>query len=127
LALHSVICDCGLTYKVLQRAAVERDDDRREEWMEDMRMHHIGRQLVMVDETSKDDRMIYRHYGYAPAGHRATVYANFVRGERYSMVAALSMDGYETMAVVLGSVDGESFYNFIVDDVVSFLLVVCDI
>jgi hypothetical protein len=37
------------------------------------------------------------------------------------------MDGYEAMAVVLGSVDGESFYNFIVDDVVSFLLVICDI
>jgi hypothetical protein len=80
LALHSVICDCGLTYKVLQRAAAERDDDQREEWMEDMRMHHIGRQLVMVDEMSKDDRTIYCHYGYAPTGCCATVHANFMRG-----------------------------------------------
>jgi hypothetical protein len=43
------------------------------------------------------------------------------------MIAALSMDGYEAMAVVPGSVDGESFYNFIVDNVVSFLLVIHDI
>jgi hypothetical protein len=43
------------------------------------------------------------------------------------MVAALSMDGYEAMAVVLGSLDRESFYNFIVDDVVSFLSVIHDI
>jgi hypothetical protein len=85
-----------------------------------MRMHHIGRQLVIVDEMSKDDQTIYCHYGYAPAGCRATVHANFVRGERYSMVAALSMDGYEAMAVVPGSVDEESFYNFIVDDVVGY-------
>jgi hypothetical protein len=119
--------DWGLTYKVLRRAAAEKDDDQREEWMEDLRMHHIGCQLVMVDETSKDDQTIYCHYGYAPAGRRATVHANFMRGEHYSMVAALSMDGYEAMAVVPGSVDGESFYNFIVDDVVSFLLVIRDI
>jgi hypothetical protein len=44
-----------LTHKVLGRAAAERDDDWREEWMEDMRMHHIGYQLVMVDGMSKDD------------------------------------------------------------------------
>jgi hypothetical protein len=37
----------------------ERDDDWREEWMEDMRMHHIGYQLVMVDKMSKDDQTIY--------------------------------------------------------------------
>jgi transposase len=30
-ALHSIIHDCGLTYKALQRAAAERDDDWREE------------------------------------------------------------------------------------------------
>jgi hypothetical protein len=123
-ALHSIIHDCGLTYKVFQRAAAERDDDWREEWMEDMRMCHIGRQLVMVDETSKDDQMIYRHYGYVPAGCRVTIHANFMRGEHYSMVAALSMDGYEAMAVVPGSVDRENFYDFIVDDVVSFLFFV---
>jgi hypothetical protein len=71
--------------------------------------------------------MIYYHYGYAPAGHRATIHANFVRGECYSMVAALSIDRYKAMVVVLESVDGESFYNFIVDDVVSVLLVIHDI
>jgi hypothetical protein len=34
------------------------------------------------------------------------------------MVAALSLDGYEAVDVVPGSVDGEGFLNFIVDDVV---------
>jgi hypothetical protein len=79
--------------------------------MEDMRMHHIGCRLVIVDEMSKDDQMIYCHYCYAPAGHCATIHANFVRGEYYSLVAALSMDGYEdeAMVVIPGSVDGESF------------------
>jgi hypothetical protein len=59
-ALHNNIHDAKLTYKILQRAAAEQNDDlREEEWMEDMWMHHIARQLVMVDETSKDNWTIY--------------------------------------------------------------------
>jgi hypothetical protein len=46
----------------------------------------------------------------------AIIHANFVRGEHYSMAAALLIDEYEAMVVVPGSVDGESFYHFIVDD-----------
>ncbi|KAJ3764872.1 hypothetical protein FB446DRAFT_600811, partial [Lentinula raphanica] len=57
-----------------------------------------------VDETSKDDRTIYRHYGRAVSGQRATISANFVRGERFSLVAALSIQGYEACRVVPGSV-----------------------
>ena len=34
------------------------------------------------------------------------------------MVAALSLDGYESVHVVPGSVDGEEFLDFIVNDVV---------
>ncbi|KAJ3915645.1 hypothetical protein F5877DRAFT_2646, partial [Lentinula edodes] len=59
----------------------------------------------VVDKTSKDDRTIYRHYGRAPSGSRATIPAQFVRGDRYSIVAAMSINGYETCRVVPGSVD----------------------
>jgi len=47
-----------------------------------------------------------------------TIHANFVRGDRYSLVAALSVDGYEVMSVVQGSVDVDSFFHFIMHDVV---------
>jgi hypothetical protein len=86
--------------------------------MVEMKLHHIASQLVMVDETSKDDHTIYQHYGRAPAGHRAMIHANFVRGEQYSLVAALLLNGYEALSVVVGSVDGDSFFDFIVNDVV---------
>jgi hypothetical protein len=74
--------------------------------------------MVFVDETSKDERTIYRHYGCSITGGRATISANFVQGARYSMVATLSLDGYEAVGVVPGSVDGESFLSFIVNDMV---------
>jgi hypothetical protein len=34
------------------------------------------------------------------------------------MIAALSLDGYEGVHVVPGSVDGEEFLDFIINDVV---------
>jgi hypothetical protein len=80
----------------------------------------MASQMVFIDETSKDERTIYRHYGHSIAGTRATISANFVQGERYSMATALSLDGYEAVCIVLGSVDREEFLDFIVNDVVRF-------
>lgn len=117
-ALHLNICDAGISYKLLRRAAAERDEDFRQEWKQDVNAHYTASQMVFVDETSKDDRTIYRHYGRSVVGRRATINANFMRGERYSLVAALSLDGYEAVRAVLGSVDGEEFLDFIVNEVV---------
>jgi transposase len=117
-ALFENIRDAGITYKLLRRAAAERDDDARTEWMEEVNSQFVAQQLVFVDESSKDDRTIYRHYGRAPAGVRATIHANFVRGDRYSIAAALSLQGYEAVRVVEGALDGAEFLDFIVQDLV---------
>ena len=112
------IRDAGMTFKLLRRAAAERDDELRQDWMNDVNTHFVASQMIFVDESSKDDRTIYRHYGRSPAGQRAVISANFVRGDRFSIVAGLSLDGYEAMRVVPGSVDSETFLDFIVHDVV---------
>ena len=117
-ALHLNICDAGITYKLLCKAAAECNEDLCQEWMQDVNKHFVASQMVFVDKTSKDDQTIYWHYGQSAAGRCATISANFVRGERFSMVAALSLDGYECVHVVLGSVDGEEFLDFIVNIVV---------
>jgi transposase len=124
-ALHLNIRDAGISFKLLRRAAAERDEDLRQEWKNEVNAHFMASQMVFVDETSKDDRTIYRHYGRSVVGRRATINANFVRGERYSMVAALSLDGYEAVRVVPGSVDGEEFLDFITNDVVCSTVSLC--
>jgi len=43
------------------------------------------------------------------------------------MIAALSLDGYEGVCVVLGSVDGEEFLDFIINDVVHHYMFYLDI
>jgi transposase len=38
-ALHMNICNAGITYKLLRRAAAERDEDLRQEWKQDVDAH----------------------------------------------------------------------------------------
>ena len=83
-------------------------------------------QFVVLDESSKDGRTLYRRYGRAPAGCRASSSATapLERGTRYSILPALTVDGYITCIAaraVEGSiqVDGLEFFDFVVEDVVS--------
>jgi transposase len=116
--LHDSIRDAGLSYKLLRRRAVERDEGVREQWKEDVRINFVAAQMVWTDESSKDDRTIYRHYGRAPTGQRAVIDAQFVRGQRYSILPAMTIDGYISTRIVPESVQGADFFDFIVEDVV---------
>jgi hypothetical protein len=52
------------------------------------------------------------------SGERADFIDNFVRGDRYSMVAAITSGGYIATRVVLGSFDAVEFREFISEQVV---------
>ena len=84
-----------------------------------MQAQYSAGMIVAVDESSKDDRTIFRIYGRSPANSRAVIDAPFVRGERWSVVAALTTMGYLGYRAVSGSVDAFEFFDFIVQDIVS--------
>ncbi|KAI0062011.1 hypothetical protein BV25DRAFT_1804463 [Artomyces pyxidatus] len=89
----------GLTLKLLHKIARERDEARRAEWRE------------------MNDRTTGRRRGRALIGHRADISHPFVRGERYSLVAAISVSGYIAARALPGSVDSFSFFDFIAEEV----------
>jgi transposase len=118
-AIDQLLRDAGLTYKMLQKAAIERDEFHRDEFRNWVSANLVASMIVTADESSKDDHTIFRWWGRSARGDRAIVESNFVCGERYSIVAAISIDGYEAVRVVDGSVDSAEFFDFIVEDVVS--------
>ena len=63
--------DAGLSYKLVRKAAAERDEKAREAWRAYVARNYVPSMMVFVDETSKDNRTIYCHYGRAVLGHRA--------------------------------------------------------
>lgn len=121
-ALAAHLRDVGLSRKRLRKVAAERDEERRTDWQATVQANLRADQVVALDETSKDDRTIYRHYGRAPRGQRATMRVPFKRGQRWSVVAGLSIEGYEAYRAVPGSVDAFEFLNFVIEDVVSTAL-----
>ena len=80
-----------------------------------------GSEFIFVDETSKDERTWACHYGRAMSGACASLSDVFVHGDWYSLVAAMTIDGYITADVVEGSYDRELFYAFITQQVVCYL------
>ena len=96
---------------------------RREEYKASVRnpehFSGTGEEFVTVDESSKNEHDVARRYGRAASGHEADLIDPFVCGVRYSLVAAMSTNGYIATQVVEGSYDSFSFFDFIVEDVVS--------
>jgi transposase len=119
-ALQDNLEKAGLTRKILHKIASERDEERRAEFMHSIRndFSGTGDEFVMVDESSKNEHSIARRYGHSPAGRTADLVDPFIRGQRYSLVAAMSKCGYIATHVIPGSFDSFAFFDFIVEDVV---------
>ncbi|KAG2337519.1 hypothetical protein BDR05DRAFT_831311, partial [Suillus weaverae] len=91
--------EAGLTQKLLHKLAAERDEERWHEWKD------------------KNEIMWARQYGRAMAGRRAALTDVFVRGYHYSLIAAITMEGYMAAHVVEGSFD----YEFIATKVLPYM------
>ncbi|KAH7917679.1 hypothetical protein BV22DRAFT_990757, partial [Leucogyrophana mollusca] len=67
-ALHDNLQGLGLTYKLLQRMAAERDEVARAARCADILGHITTEQVITIDESSKDGRTMFRKRGRAPQG-----------------------------------------------------------
>jgi transposase len=118
------LAEAGLTRKILHKIAQERDELLRQEWKDSIRTNFQGdgSEFVCVDETSKNELSYARRFGRSLAGERAHLTDVFVRGDRYSLVAAVTTEGYIAAHAVEGSFDSFEFYNFVAEQVVSGFL-----
>ena len=92
-------------------------------------MYQIGieystEQLIFVDETSKDERSVSRLYGYSYVNNRANKKVVFIRGKRYTILPALTIDGFIAAEIMEGSCDKDKFRTFIITQVVIIYLVI---
>ena len=114
------LTEAGLTRKILHKIAAERDELLRQEWHDSIRTNFQGArsEFVCLDETSKNELSYARRYGRSLAGERAHLTDVFVRGDRYSLVAAVTKEGYIAAHAVEGSFDSFEVYNFVAEQVV---------
>jgi transposase len=124
-ALHDNLRDLGITHKKLRKVAAERDDAYRAEWLHNVLTNYTADQMVFLDESSKDGHTLFHQYGRAPIGQTPQESMIHDRGIRYSILPALTLDGYIAIRVVEGSIDGGEFFDFVVNGVPTALLWNC--
>jgi hypothetical protein len=85
-------------------------------------MNYKPEQLIFLDESSKDERSLTRYYGYAIANARARKSCVFLRGKRYTILPALSLDGILAVDIMEGSCTKDRFSEFVLSQLVSILI-----
>ncbi|KAF7371777.1 Tc1-mariner class transposase [Mycena venus] len=118
-ALQQSLDRTGLTRKLLHKIAVEREVERRRDFLYTIqhKFSGTGREFVTIDESSKNEHDVAPRYGRAPIGMPADFEDVFVRGVCYTLVAAMGIDGYIAQRVIEGSLDSFGFFDFIVEEV----------
>jgi hypothetical protein len=74
---------------------------------------------VWLDESSVDDRTNQRRNGWALLGRVCVRRDTFIRGQRFSVLPALTVDGIIALDIFEGSVTKDQFIQFIQDQIVS--------
>lgn len=78
--------------------------------------------LMFADEAARDRRTSSRRKGWSPVGKRCVQRRFFVRGQRYSILPILTLDGIITYDIIPGSVTTALFLKFLRELVVRGLL-----
>ena len=112
-ALHRL----ALSRKQISREALERDELLRATWQ--AAYSHIPKEsFLWLDESSIDNLTNRRSEGWSSLGRACVQRALFLRGQRYLILPALSIEGMVAMDILEGSVTKLKFINFIREQLV---------
>jgi DDE superfamily endonuclease/Winged helix-turn helix len=104
------------TTKKVTRVARQRSEYLRAEW--NLRLESwTADQLVFLDESAANERTADRKYGWAPKGIKSTVSTPWVRSERWSILPALTSEGYIACHISQGSITASIFNDFVAREV----------
>ena len=109
----------GVTRKAISAHAYERNEFSRALYMNRIAEEVPDPNMLMfIDEAARDERTISRRFGRSGKGIRCTTQRPFVRGTRYSIIPAITLDGIIAYDIVEGPVDTERFVKFLKEQVV---------
>jgi len=110
--LSCTLARLAVTHKHIAKEASERNELLRATWQAVMGQYE-PQQIVCVDEAGVDDHTNVRKSGWAPLGQACVRRTSFLRGQKYSILPALSLDGILTLEIFEGSVNRERFVEFL--------------
>src|SRR4051794_27407191 len=109
----------------LHQAAYKRNELLRSTFIVKVSCDYKPEQLIFMDEASKDERTLFREYGYSLKNTFAIKKNVFVRRVRYTILPALSLQGIIAVDIMEGSCTKEKFKEFVISNVICMVLLVC--
>ena len=98
--------------KKMQLVASQRNQELRSVFVSDVSAYDC-KSLVFIDETGCDRRDAIRKYGYGLRGKPVKCQKLLVRGERISVIAAMTVEGVTDLKIVRGGVTRDIFKDFV--------------
>nr|CAG8519384.1 14370_t:CDS:2 [Entrophospora candida] len=93
---------CGITRKKITKAAKERNE-------------------LVCDESSKDERSISCSYGYSFRNQPINQKVVFICGKRFTILPALTLEGYIALDIMEGNCTKERFQSFILAQILPLM------
>jgi transposase len=104
--------------KVVKAFAAQRSDRLRADWRTRC-LHWPVDKLCMVDESGANERTGYRKRGWSPVGQSCIELRALRKGERWSVLPALTVRGYlQQPLIIQGGVNKEAFVWWLVNIVI---------
>ena len=96
----------------MRKVAVQQSEELRARYVAEISLYRPD-MLVFLDETGSDRKTAMRKFGHSLRGTRCCCTRLLAKGRRVSAIAALSTEGIMDVQFVGGSVNGDTFANFI--------------
>ena len=113
---ESTICrflkESNFSRKKMRLVAIQQSEELRARYLAEVVLYSPN-MLVFVDETGSNRKDAMRKFGYSLRGQRCIAKKLLVRGQRVSAITALSSERVLDVKFVNGSVNGETFSQFI--------------
>jgi hypothetical protein len=116
----------GLVYRELQKMkwsrkiatkkAAEQSDTLRCVFQARLQQNYTTEQLVAIDESACNERTGDRKYGWGPIGCSVELEYSMKRSERWSLLPAMTVDGYLAHRVFQGAITAELMVEFLQQD-----------
>ena len=98
--------------KAVQARAAERSEPLRRAW-QGIQKQYDSDQLIFLDESASNERTGDRKYGWSPLGLICEHSRPLKKSERWSILPALTHDGYLDEVIFQGSITAEIFQEFV--------------
>jgi len=109
-----------LTRKVVEKIALQRNDVLRTRFLCKI-CQYSTEQLVFVDESASNERTAERRYGWSIRGDPCRVKRSNKRSKRWSVLPAITVDGYIACSIYQDSFTKQRFNTFIRQDLLPLM------